>query len=105
MVEYMPVDDDRSKTVNQPGVADHAASSDANGDGVPDWLIPSRLYDVLKWLGLIVLPALAVLVKALGPVWGFGELADQIATSVTAVGLFLGVVIGASAIKGATSAK
>ena len=26
------------------------------------WLIPSRAYDVLKWAGLIALPALATLV-------------------------------------------
>ena len=29
---------------------------------VPDWLLPSRVYDVLKWLALIVLPAIGVLV-------------------------------------------
>ena len=25
---------------------------------VPDWLLPNRAYDVLKWLALIVLPAI-----------------------------------------------
>ena len=34
---------------------------------VPDWLLPNRAYDVLKWLALIVLPAIGVLVQTLGP--------------------------------------
>ncbi len=38
---------------------------------VPDWLLPNRVYDVLKWLALIVLPAIGVLVQTLGPVWGW----------------------------------
>lgn len=37
--------------------------------GMPDWLLPDRVYDVLKWVALIVLPAMATLVQALGPVW------------------------------------
>ncbi|MGE4657184.1 phage holin [Bifidobacterium longum subsp. suis] len=28
--------------------------------------IPSRVYDILKWLGLIVLPALALFVSTVG---------------------------------------
>ena len=31
----------------------------ATKDNVPDWLIPNRLYDVLKWVGLLVLPTCA----------------------------------------------
>lgn len=33
--------------------------------------IPSRVYDILKWLGLIVLPALALFVSTVGPAWGW----------------------------------
>ena len=32
--------------------------------GMPDWLLPDRVYDVLKWVALIVLPAMATLVQA-----------------------------------------
>ena len=39
---------------------------------VPDWLLPNRAYDVLKWLALIVLPAIGVLVQTLGP-YGAGR--------------------------------
>ena len=55
------------------------------------WLIPSRAYDVLKWAGLIALPALATLVGTCAGAWG--------ADAATAVGTFVGVVIGASQIK------
>ena len=37
------------------------------------WLIPSRAYDVLKWAGLIALPALATLVGTCGVGRGRGD--------------------------------
>lgn len=69
---------------------------------VPDWLLPSRVYDVLKWVALIVLPAMATLVQALGPVWGW-TWADPAATTINAVALTIGVIIGASALKAKAS--
>ena len=41
--------------------------------------IPSRVYDILKWLGLIVLPALALFVSTVGPAWGWTHV-DAIVT-------------------------
>ena len=35
-----------------------------------DYLIPDNVYDVLKWVGLILCPALAALIGAVGPAWG-----------------------------------
>lgn len=69
---------------------------------MPDWLLPNRVYDVLKWVALIVLPALATLVQTLGPVWGW-TWADPAATTISAVALTIGVIIGASALKARTS--
>lgn len=69
---------------------------------VPDWLLPNRAYDVLKWLALIVLPAMATLVQALGPVWGW-TWADPAATTISAIALTIGVIIGASALKAKAS--
>lgn len=69
---------------------------------VPDWLLPSRVYDVLKWVALIVLPAIGVLVQTLGPVWGW-TWADPAATTINAVALTIGVVIGASTLKAKAS--
>ena len=53
------------------------------------------LYDVLKWIALIVLPALAILYGTLADIWGL-PLASQIPDTITAVDLFLGVVLGIS---------
>ena len=40
-----------------------------------DYLLPSKAYhDVLKWLALIALPAVAWLVGAVGPQWGLPSL-------------------------------
>lgn len=69
---------------------------------IPDWLLPDRVYDVLKWVALIALPAIATLVQTLGPVWGW-TWADPAATTISAVALTIGVIIGASAFKAKTS--
>lgn len=68
----------------------------------PSWLIPDKAYDVLKWVGLIVLPALAVLTLTVGNAVGIPCTAE-IATCITAVGTFVGAIIGASALKGGAS--
>jgi hypothetical protein len=55
----------------------------------------NKTYDVLKWIALIVLPALAVFYGDLASIWGipFGE---QIPDTIMSIDLFLGVVIGIS---------
>lgn len=60
--------------------------------------IPDKLYDTLKWIAVIVIPALVVLIKTVFPVWHI-PCADAISTTVAAVGLFLGAIIGVSTIK------
>ena len=32
-------------------MTDNPTETPASTDTVPDWLIPSRVYDILKWLG------------------------------------------------------
>lgn len=56
--------------------------------------IPSRVYDILKWLGLIVLPALALFVSTVGPAWGWTHV-----DALNALGILAGALIGVSAIK------
>lgn len=65
----------------------------------PDWLLPDKAYDVLKWVGLIVCPAFATLILAVGGAIGWAD-AQTAAVIVTAVGTFIGAVIGVSAVKG-----
>ena len=71
---------------------------------VPDWLIPNRLYDILKWVGLIMCPALAVFVQTIGPAWGFADTSAVVLT-LNALGALIGVLIGASALKGAANGE
>lgn len=55
----------------------------------------SKTYDVLKFIALIVLPALGTLYFALAQIWGlpYGE---QIVGTITAVDAFLGAILGVS---------
>ena len=52
-------------------------------------------YDVLKWIALILIPAVAVLYGALAPVWGW-PYAEQIVYTLTAIDTFLGAILGIS---------
>lgn len=65
---------------------------------VPAWLIPDKVYDVLKWVGLVVLPALAVFVQTVGTAVGWTGTGIAV-TVLTALGTLVGVVIGASELK------
>lgn len=57
--------------------------------------LPSKVYDVLKWVCLICLPALAVCVETLFPVWNI-PLAHEISVSIMALDTLLGALIGVS---------
>lgn len=58
-------------------------------------MIPNKAYDVLKWLTMIVLPALATAYVSLAPVWGW-PYADEVVKTVTAVCALLGALLGIS---------
>lgn len=55
-----------------------------------------KVYDILKWVGLIALPALAVFVGVIGPVWNI-PYTDQIVVTLNALGVLIGALIGVSA--------
>lgn len=57
--------------------------------------MPSWLYDILKWVGLICLPALAVFYQTIAPAWGL-PYPDQIVLTLNACGVLIGTLIGAS---------
>lgn len=54
--------------------------------------IPDKLYDILKWVVIIVLPAIATLYAALSAMWAW-PYSDQVVTTITAVDTFLGAVL------------
>ena len=55
----------------------------------------NRLYDVLKWIALVLLPACATLYGALAPTWNW-PFAEEIVYTITAVDAFLGCLLGIS---------
>ena len=55
----------------------------------------NKLYDVLKWIAMVLLPAIATLYFALAGIWGF-PYGDQIVGTITAIDTFLGVCLGIS---------
>ena len=54
-----------------------------------------KVYDVLKWIAMYLLPAFGTLYFALASIWGlpYGE---QIVGTITAIDTFLGVILGIS---------
>jgi hypothetical protein len=55
----------------------------------------NKLYDILKYIAQIVLPAIGTLYFALAGIWGF-PYGEQVVGTITAVDTFLGVVLGIS---------
>ena len=55
----------------------------------------NRVYNILKWIAMYLLPAAGTLYFALAGIWGlpYGE---QIVGTITAVDTFLGVLLGIS---------
>ena len=57
--------------------------------------LPDKVYDILKWVCLILLPASSTLYWSLSSIWGW-PYTEQIIGTVAAVETFLGVIIGIS---------
>lgn len=59
-------------------------------------LISNRLYDTLKWIAQILLPAIGALYFGLGDIWNLPKVNEVVGT-LTVIDAFLGVLLGASA--------
>lgn len=57
--------------------------------------LSNKMYDVLKWVAMYLLPATGTLYFALAGIWNlpYGE---QIVGTITAIDTFLGVLLGIS---------
>lgn len=57
--------------------------------------LSNKIYDILKWTALYLLPAIGTLYFALAGIWGlpYGE---EIVGTITAADTFLGVILGIS---------
>ena len=57
--------------------------------------LQNKVYDVAKWIVMIVIPALGVLYATLAAVWGW-PYAEQISKTCNAVTTALGIILGIS---------
>ena len=75
--------------------ADRLVYMYAKGDDFKMLQMDNKVYDILKWVAMLFLPALAVLVKTIFAVWQlpYGE---EISTSIMAIDAFLGAILGIS---------
>lgn len=55
-------------------------------------IMNNKIYDISKWVAIIVLPAASTFVASVFPLWDL-PYADAIAQTITAVGTFLGAVL------------
>lgn len=55
----------------------------------------NKVYDILKYIALTVLPALATFMIAIGGIWGI-PYAEAIAATITAIDTLLGALLGIS---------
>ena len=58
----------------------------------------NKVYDILKYIAQIVLPALGALYFALSAIWGF-PYGEQIVGTITAIDAFLGALLGISTVQ------
>ena len=57
--------------------------------------LPDKIYDILKWVTMIVLPALATAYVGLSAIWGW-PFADEIAKTTAVICTLLGALLGIS---------
>ena len=57
--------------------------------------ISDKTYDILKWIALIVLPAIGTFYFAIAGIWGL-PYAEQIVGTITAIDTLLGALLGIS---------
>lgn len=57
--------------------------------------LPNNIYDILAFVGRVMLPALSVLYATLGEIWGL-PFTKEIPLTITAIDLFLNTLLGIS---------
>lgn len=60
-------------------------------------MFSNKIYDILKWVCIIVLPAIATLYMGLAKIWDL-PYATEVPQTITVVDAFLGALLGVSTI-------
>lgn len=57
--------------------------------------LPNKLFDVLKWVAILFLPALAILIRTVFAIWSI-HYGEEISSTIVALQVFLGAILGVS---------
>lgn len=60
--------------------------------------ISDKVYDILKWVSIVCLPALSTFIVVISKIWGWADMGTNIAQTITAVAVLIGALIGISSI-------
>ena len=55
-------------------------------------LMSNKVYDVMKWIALVLLPAVGALYFGLANIWGF-PYAEEVVGTVSVIDTFLGAIL------------
>jgi len=61
-------------------------------------IMTNKTYDVLKWVALILLPAMGALYFGLAGIWNF-PYGEQVVGTITVIDTFLGAILGISTVQ------
>ena len=59
-------------------------------------MLSNKWFDILKWCSIVALPAISTFIVCLGKIWGWGDIANAVAQSITAFAVLLGALLGIS---------
>jgi len=62
-------------------------------------ILNDRVYDILKWVAIVCLPALSTFIVVISKIWGWADMGSMIAQTITAIGVLLGALLGISSIQ------
>ena len=63
------------------------------GDKKMNVKLPDPWFDILKWCAIVALPAISSFIVVISRIWGWADLGNMIAQTVTAVATLLGALL------------
>jgi branched-subunit amino acid transport protein len=60
--------------------------------------LPNKVFDWLKWIAIIALPALSTFIVVISKIRNWADLGSMIAQTITAVAVLLGALLGVSSV-------
>ena len=73
--------------------ADNIVDRIEKGDNLMNVKLPDPWFDILKWCAIVALPAISSFIVVISRIWGWADLGNMIAQTVTAVATLLGALL------------